>query len=62
MDGKDIELDRSMLDEIADSLVHLLRNAIDHGIETPAERIARGKAPAGRLHLSAARELEDKPK
>jgi len=56
IDGKDIELDRSMLDEIADSLVHLLRNAIDHGIETPAERLAAGKPPTGRLRLSAARE------
>ena len=56
VDGKDIELDRSMLDEIADSLVHVLRNAIDHGIETPADRVAAGKPPAGRLHLSAARE------
>ena len=48
--GKDIELDRSMLDEIGDPIVHLLRNAIDHGIETP-ERSAsrRGSRRAGRL-------------
>jgi two-component system, chemotaxis family, sensor kinase CheA len=56
IEGKEIELDRSMLDEIGDPVVHLLRNAIDHGFETPAERVAGGKAPAGKLVLSAARE------
>ena len=56
VDGKDIELDRSMLDELGDSIVHLLRNAIDHGIEAPAVRAAAGKPPAGRLTLSAARD------
>jgi two-component system chemotaxis sensor kinase CheA len=56
VDGKGIELDRSMLDEIADSIVHLLRNAIDHGIEMPEKRQAAGKPPAGRLTLSAARD------
>ena len=56
VEGKEIELDRSMLDEIGDPVVHLLRNAIDHGFETPSERIALGKAPAGKLVLSAARE------
>jgi two-component system chemotaxis sensor kinase CheA len=56
VDGKGIELDRSMLDEIGDSLVHLLRNAVDHGIETPEARTAAGKLPTGRLVLSAARD------
>jgi two-component system chemotaxis sensor kinase CheA len=56
IEGKDIELDRSMLDEIGDPIVHLLRNAIDHGIETPEERTAAGKAAAGKLRLSAARD------
>ena len=56
VEGKDIELDRSMLDEIADSLVHLLRNAIDHGIESPEDRVAKGKPAMGRLTLSAARD------
>ncbi|HEY4218365.1 MAG TPA: chemotaxis protein CheA [Gemmatimonadaceae bacterium] len=55
-EGKGIELDRSMLDEIGDSIVHLLRNAIDHGIETPEQRIAAGKSPTGRLTLSALRD------
>ncbi len=56
IDGKEIELDRSMLDEIGDPIVHLLRNAIDHGIEGPAERERRGKPRAGRLVLSAVRD------
>ncbi len=56
IEGKDIELDRSMLDEIGEPVVHLLRNAIDHGFETTAERIAAGKPAAGKLVLSAARE------
>ena len=56
VEGKEIELDRSMLDEIGDPVVHLLRNAIDHGIESPADRRAAGKPAVGRLTLSAARE------
>jgi two-component system chemotaxis sensor kinase CheA len=56
IEGKEIELDRSMLDEIGDPVVHLLRNAIDHGFESPAERAAAGKPATGRLVLSAARE------
>jgi two-component system chemotaxis sensor kinase CheA len=56
VDGKDIELDRSMLEEIADSLVHLLRNAVDHGIEPAEVRAAAGKPAVGRLVLSAVRD------
>jgi two-component system chemotaxis sensor kinase CheA len=56
IDGKDIELDRSMLDEIGDPIVHLLRNAVDHGIEEPAVRVAAGKPAEGRLTLSAVRD------
>jgi two-component system chemotaxis sensor kinase CheA len=56
VEGKEIELDRSMLDEIGDPVMHLLRNAIDHGIETPEERRKAGKPPRGRLQLTAARE------
>jgi two-component system chemotaxis sensor kinase CheA len=44
IEGNDIEIDRAILEEVADPLVHLLRNAIDHGIESPAER-AKGKKP-----------------
>jgi len=56
VEGKEIELDRAILDEIGDLLVHLLRNAIDHGIEKPEEREGAGKPPEGRILLSAARE------
>jgi two-component system chemotaxis sensor kinase CheA len=54
--GNEIELDRSMLVEIGDPLMHLLRNAVDHGIETPEERVAAGKPAKGSLTLSVARE------
>lgn len=56
VEGKEVELDRSMLDEVGDPIVHLLRNAVDHGIEAPAERRANGKPEAGRLTLSALRD------
>jgi two-component system, chemotaxis family, sensor kinase CheA len=56
VEGREIELDRALLDQIGDPLVHLLRNAIDHGIEDPAQRVAAGKEPAGKLTLSAARD------
>jgi len=56
VEGKEIELDRSMLDEIGDSIVHLLRNAVDHGIEPPDVRTSQGKPAAGRLVLSASRD------
>ena len=56
IDGQEIELDRSLLDEIGDPIVHLLRNAIDHGLETPDVRLRAGKSPTGRLSLTAARD------
>ena len=56
VDGQEIELDRSLLDEIGDPIIHLLRNAIDHGLETPDERTRAGKPPTGRLKLTAARD------
>jgi len=56
IEGKDIELDRSMLDEIGDPIVHLLRNAVDHGFESAEERLRAGKPPAGRLTLSTVRD------
>ena len=51
--GGDTDLDKSILDAIAEPLTHLLRNAIGHGIETPSERIRAGKSPRGKLQLSA---------
>ena len=55
-EGGEIELDRSILDEIGEPLMHLVRNAADHGLERPAEREAAGKRPEGRIRLSAVRE------
>ncbi len=55
IEGADMELDRAILQELADPLMHLLRNAVDHGLETPAERVALGKPPAGQIRLSAYR-------
>ncbi|MDT8901314.1 chemotaxis protein CheA [Anaeroselena agilis] len=54
--GEETELDRTVIDEIGDPLVHLLRNAIDHGIESPAEREAKGKNPVGEIRLIARHE------
>ncbi len=56
VEGKEIELDREILDELGDPLVHLLRNAVDHGIETPAERKRHKKNPEGEIVLAAVRE------
>jgi two-component system chemotaxis sensor kinase CheA len=56
MEGEEIELDRSILDEIGEPLLHLIRNAADHGLEKPADRIEAGKPAEGRILLSAARE------
>jgi two-component system chemotaxis sensor kinase CheA len=56
IEGKEVELDRSMLDEVGDPIVHLLRNAVDHGIEAPEARRAAGKPEQGRLTLSAIRD------
>lgn len=58
MDGLDIELDRTVLDEIGDPIVHLLRNSVDHGIADPATREAAGKPRRGTVRLSAARERD----
>ncbi|SEG00069.1 two-component system, chemotaxis family, sensor kinase CheA [Caloramator fervidus] len=54
--GEDTELDRTVIDEIGEPLVHLLRNAIDHGIETPEERIKQGKSAKGTVKLIAYQE------
>ncbi len=56
VEGADIGLDRTILDEINISLVHLLKNAVVHGIESPAERKKAGKQPAGKVVLSARHE------
>jgi len=59
MEGEDIELDRTILERITDPLVHLLRNAIDHGIEPIEERKDKGKTPEGKIKLSASQKEEN---
>jgi two-component system, chemotaxis family, sensor kinase CheA len=56
MNGKETEVDRSLLEAIKDPLTHIVRNSVDHGIEMPEERVARGKYPEGRLKLRACHE------
>ncbi len=56
IEGKETELDRTVIDEIGDPLVHLLRNAVDHGIEYPEERRQKGKPSAGLVRLVAKHE------
>jgi two-component system chemotaxis sensor kinase CheA len=53
MEGKETELDRSLLEAVKDPLTHLVRNAVDHGIEEPERRVQSGKSPEGTLTLRA---------
>jgi len=55
MEGEDTELDRGLIEQIGDPLVHLIRNAIDHGIEASAERMRKGKGERGHIALRAFR-------
>lgn len=54
--GKEIKLDRAVMEEIGDPLVHLLRNAVDHGIETPEKRVEFGKEETGNIMITASRQ------
>lgn len=54
VEGEETELDKTVIDKLADPIMHLLRNALDHGLETPAERLAAGKPERGTITLSAA--------
>ena len=56
MEGKETELDSSLLEAIKDPLTHIVRNSVDHGIEMPDQRVARGKRPEGHLKLLARHE------
>lgn len=51
--GRETELDKKIIEQMSDPLIHLLRNAIDHGIEAPDERVRKGKPAAGQLSISA---------
>ncbi|MGE3811773.1 MAG: chemotaxis protein CheW [Candidatus Nanopelagicales bacterium] len=53
MEGRETELDRTLLEAVKDPLTHLVRNAVDHGLETPADRVAAGKPAEGTLTLKA---------
>ncbi len=53
MEGEDTELDKTIIEAIKDPMTHLVRNAIDHGIEMPEERMQLGKSPEGHLRLRA---------
>ncbi|MBJ6752457.1 chemotaxis protein CheA [Geomonas anaerohicana] len=52
-EGADTELDKTVIEKLNDPLVHIIRNSIDHGVETPQERLAKGKPRSGSLHLAA---------
>lgn len=56
IEGKELELDRGILEQLSDPLVHLLRNSVDHGLETTEERRATGKNEQGQIRLSVSRE------
>jgi two-component system chemotaxis sensor kinase CheA len=56
LEGENTRIDKAIIDEIGEPLVHLIRNSVDHGIETPDERVALGKTPTGTILLSAAQE------
>jgi two-component system chemotaxis sensor kinase CheA len=58
IEGREIELDRGILEEITEPLVHILRNAVDHGMEDPDTRVAAGKPPAGVITITVARDKD----
>jgi two-component system, chemotaxis family, sensor kinase CheA len=53
LEGEDTELDRNIVEKLGDPLVHMIRNAVDHGLEDPADRVAKGKPKLGTIRLSA---------
>jgi len=59
IDGSDVKLDRAVLEHITDPLVHIIRNAVDHGIETPEERAQQGKPAKGRITVAIARQRDN---
>ncbi len=56
--GAELELDRAILDRLSEPLLHLVRNAVDHGLENPSDRLAAGKPEAGRLRIEARRQRD----
>lgn len=53
IEGKDVELDKTIIEAISDPLTHLVRNSVDHGVERPELRVANGKSETGHVHLTA---------
>lgn len=53
VEGEDTEVDKTLVDELSDPMIHLIRNSLDHGLESPEERTAMGKAPTGTLSVRA---------
>ncbi len=58
IEGEEIELDRTILTEISDPLMHIIRNSLDHGVESPEERVEKGKPRQGQVTLRASRERD----
>jgi two-component system, chemotaxis family, sensor kinase CheA len=56
LEGEETRVDKAIIDELGEPLVHMIRNSVDHGIETPAARVANGKSPTGTILLSAAQD------
>jgi two-component system chemotaxis sensor kinase CheA len=56
LEGEETRVDKAIIDEVGEPLVHMIRNSVDHGIETPARRVAKGKTATGTILLSAAQE------
>jgi two-component system chemotaxis sensor kinase CheA len=56
--GAELELDRSILDRLSEPLLHLVRNAVDHGLEMPADRLVAGKSEVGKLRIEARRQKD----
>jgi len=54
--GAETELDKTIIEQLNDPLIHIIRNSVDHGIESTAQRVAAGKSPEGNIHLSAIHE------
>ena len=57
--GDDVELDRSIVEDLADPMVHMIRNAVDHGLELPGDRVANGKSAKGTVRLRAMHDAGD---
>ena len=53
LNGLETEVDKNVIEKLVNPMIHIVRNCVDHGIETPEERISKGKEPTGKVSLSA---------